>query len=510
MKKSIFVRLFSVLLTLALIAVPVFQVMPTAEPVRDVPEINIHGFMNKTIYMNRGTDEETVIWSYSTEEILDLVKSALPALAKLSVTWNWDRFADEVLPLVEKFFDGAVAQPDGTPDPRTSIDFEYPPAESIKPSSYLDFDYDWRSDPVEIAAQLNDFIDYVTEASGCDQVTLTAHSLGGVIMTSYLSIYGNEKVRAACFNTTAVYGETYTGELLSGQMTLNADAIEAYLQFALERNQYEKLINGLVAMLNDVGLLDFVCTFGNLILEKLSPKALPEFVVPLFAGMPTIWAMVPDEYLDASMDYVFNTVYKDSPVDRSGLVARIENYNELVRKNKTQTLKDLNEVANVYVLSRYGYSSIPITPSYKNTSDSVIDTKYSSFGATVADYGSTLSDDYLASADPKYVSPDKIVDASTCLFPDQTWFIKGLYHAPNGPLDEIITTLLYSDDQATVETYAQYPQFLKYDYNTDQLSPYTAEDANVELSGLQKILQFLRSLFRKIKDMVRSILPFGK
>ena len=148
MKKSIFVRLFSVLLTLALIAVPVFQVMPTAEPVRDVPEINIHGFMNKTIYMNRGTDEETVIWSYSTEEILDLVKSALPALAKLSVTWNWDRFADEVLPLVEKFFDGAVAQPDGTPDPRTSIDFEYPPAESIKPSSYLDFDYDWRSDPV--------------------------------------------------------------------------------------------------------------------------------------------------------------------------------------------------------------------------------------------------------------------------------------------------------------------------------------------------------------------------
>ncbi len=510
MKKTIIPKILSVILALVLVTVPVFGLQPEAEAFRDVPEINIHGFMNNTIYLNRGTEDEEKIWSWSTEEILDLIKSAVPALAKLSVTWNWDRFADEVLPLVEDFFDGAVAQPDGTPDPRTSIDFSYPPASSITSSSYLDFEYDWRADPIEIAAQLNDFIDYVLEASGCEQVIITCHSLGGVIATSYLSIYGNKKVKAICFNTTAIYGETYTGELLSGQMTLNADAVEAYLQFALERVEYEKLINALVAMLNDVGLLDFVCTFGNMILEKLSPRALPEFVVPLFAGMPTIWAMVPDEYVDSSIDYVFNTVYKDSDVDRSGLLDRINNYNTLVREHKTETLLALNEVASVYVLSRYGYSSIPITPSFKNASDSVIDTKYSSFGATVADYGTTLSDDYLAAADPKYISPDHVVDASTCLFPDQTWFIKGLYHAPNGPLHDMMDILLYSDGQATVNTYEQYPQFIKYDYKTDTLAPYTSTDSETELSIFEKVFRFLRAFFQRIKEITRSILPFGK
>ncbi|MBR5410940.1 MAG: alpha/beta fold hydrolase [Clostridia bacterium] len=508
MKKSILRKLIAVMLTLSLVAVPAFCLLPNAKPSRDVPEISIHGFMNNTIYMNKGTDEETTIWDWSTEEIMDLIKSALPALAKLSVTWDWDGFADEVLPLVKEFFDGTVAQPDGSPDPRTEVVFNYPPAESITSSSYLTFSYDWRADPVEIAADLNDFIDYVLEASGCDQVTITAHSLGGIITLSYISIYGNKKVRGVCFNTTAIYGETYTGELLSGQMVLNADAVQAYLEYALEANEYEKLLNGMVTMLNDVGLLDFVCQFGNLILEKLSPKVLPEIVAPLFAGMPTIWAMVPDEYMDASLDYVFNVIYKDSDVDRSGLIDRIDNYNTLVREHKTETLVELNETADVYVISRYGYSSIPITPSYLNASDSVIDTKYSSFGATVADYGTTLSDDYIAGKDAKYISPDKVVDASTCLFPDQTWFIKNLQHSKNGPLEDMMTVLLYSDGQATVDTYPVYPQYMKYDRENDVIVPYTEAEPEPALNAFEKILKMFRELFLKIKNYVRSILPF--
>ena len=82
-------------------------------------------------------------------------------------------------------------------------------------------------------------------------------------------------------------------------------------------------MNGIVSVANGLGLLDFVCDFGNLALEKLSPILLPQIVVPLFAGMPSIWAMVPDEYLDASRDYVFNVIYKDDEIDRSGLIEKL-------------------------------------------------------------------------------------------------------------------------------------------------------------------------------------------
>ena len=43
-------------------------------------------------------------------------------------------------------------------------------------------------------------------------------------------------------------------------------------------------------------------------------------------------------------------------------------------------------------------------------------------GATTADYGKTLK------RTGAHVSPDRIVDAATCLLPNNTWFFKGVAH----------------------------------------------------------------------------------
>ena len=64
--------------------------------------------------------------------------------------------------------------------------------------------------------------------------------------------------------------------------------------------------------------------------------------------------MVPDEYIDEAVNFVFNKIYKDSETDYSALKAKIENYNNLVRRKKTETLKEVNEKCNVYVITRYG------------------------------------------------------------------------------------------------------------------------------------------------------------
>ena len=162
------------------------------------------------------------------------------------------------------------------------------------------------------------------------------------------------------------------------------------------------------------------------------------------------------------------------------------------------------------LFSRYGYSSIPIVPSYTRLTDSVIDTKYSSFGATTAEYGSKLSDADIAGKDPAYISPDRMI-ASTCLFPEQTWFFKDFPHSTNAPLDDMIETLLYTDFQATVDTYEEYPRFMQFNRETKTVSPFTPADAAQDVTFLDKVLNFFRvlterlqTLFDRIKEVVAA------
>ena len=111
-----------------------------------------------------------------------------------------------------------------------------------------------------------------------------------------------------------------------------------------------------------------------------------------------------------------------------------------------------------------------MTKSWRNEADTVIDLKYASFGATAAPHGETLSDEQLSTSDGKYISPQKNIDASTCMFPEQTWFIRHMTHgmSPNC-LEDFGKILLYSDGQATAETYEDFPRYLYYSETADAL-----------------------------------------
>ena len=98
--------------------------------------------------------------------------------------------------------------------------------------------------------------------------------------------------------------------------------------------------------------------------------------------------------------------------------------------------------------------------SYVN-GDMVLETELMSAGATVAPYGKTLGDDYVPEI-PGKLSPDKVIDASTCLLPENTWFIKDAPHVPctyGSELAEMLFWLLSYEGQPTVSTNELYPQF---------------------------------------------------
>lgn len=493
MKKSALKKFLAIILAVTLTAALPLSVAAESESKIEYtcPKIDVYGFMANPVYVDPTDPDSQTAWPPSSTAITDTVKSAILPVLRLMFTHNWDRFADDAVPVVDKLFAPACSDYNGEVSNGSGVRFEYPAADTVKSDSLVKFEYDWRLDPIVIAGQLNDFINYVLECSGSDKVTLTCHSLGGVITLTYITLYGSEKLQSVVFNTTAIFGETYNGELFTNQIHVDSDAVVAFMRYAFDGNENEDTLNALFTVLDDIGLLPAVCNFANKAVEKIYDKAILS-VVSLFANWPTIWAMIPDEFIDRAEAYVFDDVYKNAGIDCTRLRARVEDYNTRVRANKAQTLRDLAENVNVYVLARYGYSSIPITTSWNSMGDGTIDTKYNSFGATTAPYGEKL-----AVQPSKYVSPDGTVDASTCLLPEQTWFVKNLKHAElPGNMDDFIDKLLYHDGQATVDTFEEYPRYLVFDSVNGVLK---IDNGEVEQpSGFEKFREFFVNIFARI------------
>ena len=464
-----------------------------------VPVISVPGFMSTDIYKDVTDPDKGLAWPPATDDILDLVKQSLPALARYAVDRNADKLCDDVIPRVNALFDEIELDEEGNPKGNTGAIFTYPPAGSVKKGGTYVFHYDWRIDPMEIADQLNSFVEYICQSAGSEKVSIRCHSLGGVVTVTYLTMFGLDRVKNVVFNAAAVYGESFNGGLLSGKMQLSGDAIEKYMRYAFHGNEYETLLNGVFSLLNKAGLLNLLSDSGNRLLADLSPRAVPESIAPLFAGWLTIWSMVPDEFIDDAMKYIFEDVYSDG--SHRVLKGKVDAFNQEVRPHKTETLLALNEVANVYVIARYGWSSMPATPYYNSQGDGTVDVKYSSFGATAAEYEKTLPADYLAAAEEKYISPDRSIDASTCLFPDQTWFVRNLPHSDSPRyLEEFINTLVRLDGQETVDSLEGYARYLLAGDDAMTADP----GPEVKLSFLdrikaffQKIIDFIKNLFKK-------------
>ena len=503
MKKKFSFKLCAMVLALVICLVPMLTVLANAGDLKTVPIISVHGLMASDIYIDPTDPDSELAWPPSGDAILEAVKEAVPSIAKLALTKNWDDFGDDVCEITTKLFSPIYCQHDGTAG-KSGVRFKYPAASSIKKDSIVDFKYDWRIDPIVVAGQLNDYIDYVLKCSGCDTVKICCHSLGGVITNTYLTLYGDSKISGVCFNSTAIFGQTYVGELMNGQIVLDADALHQFLEYVFDYNEYKDIINGAMDILKQAGLFDFVCGLGNEIVDHILVQASREVLAPMFGGWLSIWAMTRDEDIEQAQDFFFNTI--NDGIDYSEIEAKINNFNTTVRPYKAQTLKKLNENASVYVISRYDYPSIPITPSFNVNSDGVVDVHSTSFGATVAPYGSKLSDEQIAGVDAKYISPDRTINASTCMFPEQTWFIKDMQHANNpDSLEAMMYKLLRYDGQATVDTFEGYQRFSKYDSKDDVIYPYqTVEPAMTFTYRIKLIVKEFISLIRLLIEKISA------
>jgi hypothetical protein len=137
------------------------------------------------------------------------------------------------------------------------------------------------------------------------------------------------------------------------------------------------------------------------------------------------------------------------------------------------------------ILAGTAIQRTPLVPTWTNDSDGTVDTKYASVGGTIAPLGETLGEDYVQAVDcgHNHLSADGKVDASTCLFPESTWFIDGQSHVGvfcNGEefndYADLVVWLATSEKQPTVHDNPAFPQFTKAVGENNDLEPIVEND----------------------------------
>ena len=449
------------------------------------PVVQVRG-IGETLYDANGDE------IFSGENIARGIAPVIPQLTDFLVNQNIDSFVDAVSTAVNSIFgpvaydndlyrDSIVTIKHSNEPVETYMNFENGGSENVlagmlyeelgEKHSYY-FNYDWTANPFDIAEDLNDFIQVVKEKSGHDKVALCAESMGGSITNTYLALYGYGDVKTVVMSNSAFNGLEMLGQLFTGNPEIDGDALARLISQSIRGNaEYESL-------LAYIPLFESLARMANDIFEMAGDRMYDEILIPIFGYIPSFWCLIPEySYLEA-MDYMLG----DAGDNLKNFASSY--YNTVLSGTNARVTEMVeSEDVNYFNVSNYNRYIAPVTPSSQWNSDGVIETYNTSGYATVADMGKTLGDDYVQAVDngKDMISPDNVVDASTCQAPMQTWFIKNLGHISYRTDDgtgEFYVWLLKADEQYTVESNEKYPQFMYYDTETPILKTFETLNDN--------------------------------
>ncbi|MBQ4348946.1 MAG: hypothetical protein IJC79_04935 [Clostridia bacterium] len=316
-----------------------------------------------------------------------------------------------------------------------------------------DFRYDWRLSPYDHVDRLHEYIKKIIKSTGCSQVALVGRCLGGNIITAYLDKYGSEKlVKKVVYDEVMSNGSVVINDCFSGKIAFSDKHVQAYL---LESEYYGKQGEGIDLIGVSDLLLELAERLFDLLTQTGATQGIFDGVYSLYerlyeAFMPAMlratgigtwvsyWSSLCEEDFDTALDLIFGKEGTQTREENAGLIEKIEFVRE--RIVKTRTLKGEENLykrfesygVEIGIIAGYGLVNPPIIESVDETGDVVVDVKNASFGATAAGVFDKLPQDYIdkqiAAGKGKYISPDGKIDASTCMFPATTWFIKNKHH----------------------------------------------------------------------------------
>ena len=525
-KKSL--SLLLVLIMVMSLAVPAFA-KPTewiSQSLSDIPVIRISGDGEKLVDENGNKvfhykDFASILGDDDEEEeedsalLTSIANILIPFLVDGLLNDNWDPYYKNLQAEISELFENSLLDKNGNAQFGTGLRQERidkmnrtrhndqawrNPDRTIK--YYVHdrywFYYDWRLDPIETAAELKSFIDDILDSTGCEEVGIVASCLGTNVVTAYLAVYPEHaagSIRGIAYDGSVVGGAEMLSEAISGKFNVDAAAINRTLKdcAAIGMFDIDGFINTTIEMLDRTGVLDSVIgKTKEWIYYKLVEGVTSALALSTFYTWPNYWACVSPEDYETAKNYVFGPEGSEKRTEYAGLIAKLDNYDTVVRQRIPEILTNaVSSGVNFGVISKYGFQTLPICETNYLVSDQFASVGRSSFGATTGTIYNDLADDYIASRVEKgfgrYISPDKQIDASTCLFPNQTWFIKGSSHSNWSDWElRHLYDIASSKEQLTIDNSTWPSQFVVYEYtNPDEdcdgeISVMTTENCDTE------------------------------
>lgn len=458
------------------------------------PLIVVSGMAAWPLVQDEGTENEKQVFAPDTESILKLVGEIAGPLALFAVNKDYNKLGDSLIPAVKELLEPLACNADGSSKYNITTNIypesmeNYPefannteftanePAvvreavEKIGADHVYYFNYDWRLDPMDHAKELRKYVEKAKAETGHDKVNLAGASMGGTIIASYLAMYGSDDIDNFTMLSSAFTGTSIVGNLYNGRLEINKDGLVRILKEVVG----VEAVNILFDALDKAGVFDILVNFADSLFANLQDRIYDEVFQDTFITMPGIWDLI------ALEDYEDAKAYLLDPRTDANLIARVDNYHYNVQAKLPELLEEAMENGvKVNVVSHYNMQGVPITPSYNEQNDNVIDTKYTSGYAVCAYLDETLPADYkqqntvCQDVTHNHISADRIIDASTCLLPEQTWFLKNQKHVGymyHTELMDFILMLCLGDIQYTVDNTQQYSQFMEVNPKTGELS----------------------------------------
>ena len=323
------------------------------------------------------------------------------------------------------------------------------------------FTYDWRKAPVQLAEELNEYVETAKSNNGVDKVNIICASMGGMVTTAYMYYYGYDSINSAVYLSGAQNGTYVCGDALNGRIVFESDTLVSLVNSVAADNL---MLRVFMVIFNSLGVLDFITFVANDTVTNSFDRANDVMLRDCLGTMCGFWALCPDVDFDSARETIFGGHEDEYPV----LMEKLDGVRSFVMSTEDTLKGAMESGVKLSFVSNYNIGLVPVYERAHLNGDMVLETELTSNFATVAPLGETLPKEYLDTVDRKFVSDDRVIDSSTAVFRDNTWFVKDAPHVAadyETGFSEFTFTLLESEVQPTIYTFPQYPQFLIADEN---------------------------------------------
>lgn len=316
------------------------------------------------------------------------------------------------------------------------------------------FAYNSFGNNYDIVTELYNYIQMVKAETGHDKVNIVPISMGGSIANGLFEYYPQvmNDLNKVVYIVPALNGSTIVGDLYTKNLAFfDTDFLYNGFLEALMDEEEARMIEVIARILPDEVLTSALRKAADCIVEEVA------------ANITMLWGLCPKEYYpEASAALLASKPEIKRQTDMY--------YQAQLNSDKNiQTLVDMG--VEVFNIVDYDVAMYLVGNSWNNdNADGVIHLSSTAMGVHSAIVGETLGETYVQAntsvncSDPthNHISPDNVVDASTGLLPDHTFYFDAQGHEQTARNDAIIslaTVLLATDDIKDVYSTPDYPQF---------------------------------------------------